>query len=174
MDIEFLLGAIMIICVTGIIGIASIINSKLALLDLLLAHVENIDVSVSNKETPSTNEPALSVPSESGKVHSSNDKTGTPIYLIFANNGERGEDYGEWVVASFLSFEKAEAHIVALNDEIRSDRNRLGELYARIKNKKASGEDASEYDRLYRKLSIYNDYFTYEIFNIRESMILDA
>ena len=174
MDIEFLLGAIMIIFVTGIIGIASLINSKLAVLDLLLAHVENIDTAVSKKETISTNMSAISVPTESEKVHSSSDKTGTPLYLIFANNGERGEDYGEWVVAAFLSMDKAEAHIVTLNNEVRSDRNRLGELYARIQNKEASGEDASEYDRLYNKLNSYNDYYLYDIFNIRESMILDA
>ena len=174
MDIEFLLGAIMIIFVTGIIGIASLINSKLAVLDLLLAHVENIDTAVSKKETPSTNKPAISAPIEPEKVHSSSDKTGIPIYLIFANNGERDEDYGEWVVAAFLSMDKAEAHIVALNNEVRSDRNRLGELYARIQNKEASDEDAAEYDRLYSKLRNYNDYFMYEIFNIRETTILDA
>ena len=50
MDIELVLGAIMIILVTGIIGIARIIDSKLTLLDLLLAHVENIDISTSKKE----------------------------------------------------------------------------------------------------------------------------
>ena len=174
MDIEFLLGAIMIIFVTGIIGIASIINSKLAVLDLLLAHVENIDTAVSKKETDSTNMSAISVPTESEKVHSSSDKTDTPIYLIFANNGERYEDYGEWVVAAFLSKEKAEAHIVTLNNEVRSDRNRFGELHTLLENKEASDEDAAEYDRLYSKLRNYNDYFMYEIFNIRETTILDA
>ena len=113
MDIEFLLGAIMIIFVTGIIGIASIINSKLTLLDLLLAHVENIDISTSKKEStlPSVEEATPPVTSDATAA-SSNGKTETPIYLIFANNGERYEDYGEWVVAAFLSKEKAEAHIV--------------------------------------------------------------
>lgn len=174
MDIEFLLGAIMIIFVTGIIGIASIINSKLAVLDLLLAHVESIDTAVSEKETPSTNTLAISVPTESGKVHSSSDKTGTPIYLIFANNGERYGDYGEWVVAAFLSKEKAEAHIVTLNNEVRSDRARSDELYTLIQNKEASDEDAAEYDRLCTKLINYHEYFIYEIFDIREATILDA
>jgi len=174
MDIEFVLGAIMIILVTGIIGIARIIGSKLTLLDLLLAHVENIDTAVSKKETISTNMSAISVSSESEKGHSSSDKTGTPIYLIFANNGERGEDYGEWIVAAFLSKEKAEAHIVVLNDEVRSDRARAWELYTLIGNKEASDEDAAEYDRLCNKLINYNDYFMYDIFTIRETTILDA
>ena len=174
MDIEFLLGAIMIIFVTGIIGIASIINSKLAVLDLLLAHVENIDTAVSEKETPSTNTLAISVPTESEKVHSSSDKTGTPIYLIFANNGERYEDYGEWVVAAFLSKEKAEAHIITLNNEVQLDRTRWGELHTLLMNKEASDEDAAEYERLYIKMRGYNEHYLYNIFNIKESMILDA
>lgn len=121
-----------------------------------------------------TNMSAISVSSESEKIHSSSDKTDTPIYLIFANNGERYEDYREWVVAAFLSKEKAEAHIVTLNNEVRSDRNRFGELHTLLENKEASDEDAAEYDRLYRKLRNYNDYFMYEIFNIRETTILDA
>ena len=174
MDIEFLLGAIMIIFVTGIIGIASIINSKLAVLDLLLAHVENIDTAVSKKETDSTNMSAISVPSESEKVHSSSDKTDTPIYLIFANNGERYEDYSEWVVAAFLSKEKAEAYIVTLNNEVQLDKTRWGELHTLLMNKEASDEDAAEYDRLYSKMNRYNEYRIYEIFDIREATILDA
>ena len=175
MDIELVLGAIMIILVTGIIGIARIINSKLTLLDLLLAHVENIDISTSKKEStlPSAEEVTLPVTSDA-KAASLNSKTDTPIYLICANNGEPYEDYGEWVVAAFLSKEKAEAHIVTLNNEVQSDRNRLGELRVLLENKEASDEDAAEYDRLYSKLENYNDYFMYKIFDIRETTILDA
>lgn len=175
MDIELLLGAIMIILVSGIIGIARIIDSKLTLLDLLLAHVENIDISTSKKEStlPSAEEVPPPVTSDATAA-SLNSKADTPIYLIVANNGESYDDYGEWVVAAFLSKEKAEAHIVTLNNEVQSDRNRLGELYTLIRNKEASDEDVAEYNRLYNKLINYNDYHTYEIFDIRETTILDA
>ena len=175
MDIEFLLGAIVIILVSGIIGIARIIDSTLTLLDLLLAHVENIDISTSKKEStlPSAEEVTPPVTSDATAA-SLNSKVDTPIYLIFANNGEPYEDYSEWVVAAFLSKEKAEAHIITLNNEVQSDRARLGELHTLIRNKEASDEDAAEYDRLFNKLISYNDFRTYDIFNIRETTILDA
>lgn len=175
MDIEFVLGAIMIILVTGIIGIARIINSKLTLLDLLLAHVENIDISTSKKEStlPPVEEVTLPVTSDATAA-SSNSKAGTPIYLIFANNGEPYEDYHEWVVAAFLSKEKAEAHIITLNNEVQLDKTRWGELHTLLMNKEASDEDAAEYERLYTKVRSYNEHYLYNIFNIRESMILDA
>lgn len=175
MDIEFVLGAIMIILVTGIIGIARIINSKLTLLDLLLAHVENIDISTSKKEStlPSAEEVTPPVTSDVTAA-SLNSKAGTPIYLIFANNGEWGEDYGEWIVAAFLSKEKAEAHIITLNNEVNLDRTRWGELHTLLMNKEASDEDAAEYERLYIKVRSYNDYYGHDIFDIRETTILDA
>ena len=175
MDIEFLLGAIVIILVSGIIGIARIIDSTLTLLDLLLAHVEDIDISTSKKESTSPSVEEVTLPATSDATAASlNSKADTPIYLIFANNGEPYEDYSEWVVAAFLSKEKAEAHIITLNNEVQLDRARWGELHTLLMNKEASDEDAAEYERLYTKVRSYNENYLYNIFNIRESMILDA
>ena len=175
MDIELLLGAIMIILVSGIIGIARIIDSKLTLLDLLLAHVENIDISTSKKEPAALSVEEATPPVTSDATAASLDsKTDTPIYLIFANNGETYDDYHEWVVAAFLSKEKAEAHIITLNNEVQLDRTRWGELHTLLMNKEASDEDAAEYERLYIKMRSYNEHYLSNIFNIRETTILDA
>ena len=175
MDIEFLLGAIVIILVSGIIGIARIIDSTLTLLNLLLAHVEDIDISTSKKESTSPSVEEVTLPATSDATAASlNSKADTPIYLIFANNGEPYEDYSEWVVAAFLSKEKAEAHIITLNNEVQLDKTRWGELHTLFMNKEASDEDAAEYERLYIKMRSYNEQYLYNIFNIRETTILDA